>query len=318
MQGVGFRPFVYRLAREEQLGGFVRNDERGVVLEVDGRADAVESFLARLARRVAAARGRRADRLRPHSSRPVSATSSIVESVSSRRAPTRSSPPTPRPATTASPSCAIPADRRFRYPFINCTNCGPRFTIVRGVPYDRPATTMAGLRDVPCVSARVRRSRPTAASTRSRTRVRSAGRGRGSRGSDRLRTMPSAGPPAGSRRAPCWRSRGSAATTSPAAAADDRAVRRAACAQAARGPPVRADGARRRGGRGARRARRCSSGRCSPRAPVRSCSRRAYRARTSRARSPQVLPSSASCSRTRRSTISCSPTSPSSESTRSC
>ena len=50
VQGVGFRPFVYRLAREEQLGGFVRNDERGVVLEIDGRPDAVESFLARLAR----------------------------------------------------------------------------------------------------------------------------------------------------------------------------------------------------------------------------------------------------------------------------
>ena len=49
VQGVGFRPFVYRLAREEQLGGFVLNDERGVVLEVDGRPDAVESFLARLA-----------------------------------------------------------------------------------------------------------------------------------------------------------------------------------------------------------------------------------------------------------------------------
>ena len=50
----------------------------------------------------------------------------------------------PRPATTASPRCVDPADRRYRYPFINCTNCGPRFTIVRGVPYDRPATTMAG------------------------------------------------------------------------------------------------------------------------------------------------------------------------------
>ena len=58
--------------------------------------------------------------------------------------PTRSSRPTPRPATTASPSCAIRATGAHRYPFTNCTNCGPRFTIVRGVPYDRPATTMAG------------------------------------------------------------------------------------------------------------------------------------------------------------------------------
>ena len=56
----------------------------------------------------------------------------------------RSSRPTRRPATTASPSCAIPATAAIRYPFVNCTNCGPRFTIVRGVPYDRPATTMAG------------------------------------------------------------------------------------------------------------------------------------------------------------------------------
>ena len=69
-----------------------------------------------------------------------------------------------------------PGDRRFRYPFVNCTNCGPRFTIVRGVPYDRPATTMASFTMCASVPARVRRSRATAASTPSRTPARCAGR----------------------------------------------------------------------------------------------------------------------------------------------
>ncbi len=142
VQGVGFRPFVYRLAREERLGGFVRNDERGVVLEVDGRADAVESFLARLAVEappLAVVERIDCDRLVPTGEGDFQ----IVQSVSSGDADALVAPD----AATCDDclaELANPADRRFRYPFINCTNCGPRFTIVRGVPYDRPATTMAG------------------------------------------------------------------------------------------------------------------------------------------------------------------------------
>jgi hydrogenase maturation protein HypF len=141
VQGVGFRPFVYRLACEEQLGGFVLNDERGVVLEVDGRADAVESFLARLAREsppLAVVERVDCDRLASTGERDFR----IVESVSGGEADALVS----SDAATCD-DCLVelrdPGDRRFRYPFVNCTNCGPRFTIVRGVPYDRPATTMA-------------------------------------------------------------------------------------------------------------------------------------------------------------------------------
>jgi hydrogenase maturation protein HypF len=142
VQGVGFRPFVYRLAREEQLGGFVLNDERGVVLEVDGRPAAVESFLARLAREsppLAVVERVDCATLQSTGERDFR----IVESVSRGDADALVAPD----AATCEDCLAElrdPADRRFRYPFINCTNCGPRFTIVRGVPYDRPATTMSG------------------------------------------------------------------------------------------------------------------------------------------------------------------------------
>ena len=141
VQGVGFRPFVYRLAREEQLGGFVLNDERGVVLEVDGRPDAVESFLARLACEsppLAVVERVDCDRLPSTGERDFR----IVESVAGGDADALVS----HDEATCDDCLAElrdPGDRRFRYPFINCTNCGPRFTIVQGVPYDRPFTTMA-------------------------------------------------------------------------------------------------------------------------------------------------------------------------------
>ncbi|HEY1507837.1 MAG TPA: acylphosphatase, partial [Solirubrobacteraceae bacterium] len=142
VQGVGFRPFVHRLAGELELAGYVLNDARGVVLEVEGTAEAVASFLARV----------QAD------APPLAVVERVVVED---RAPAgdvgfeiRASPagePADVPVTPDSATCddclrelRDPADRRYRYPFINCTNCGPRFTIVRGVPYDRPLTTMAG------------------------------------------------------------------------------------------------------------------------------------------------------------------------------
>ncbi len=144
VQGVGFRPFVYRLAREEDLAGHVLNDERGVLLEVEGRAPAVERFLARLrsdAPPLAAVERVLCDPLEPSGQREFQ----IVASVA------RGDPDALiTPDTATCPDCLSelrdPGDRRYRYPFINCTNCGPRFTIVRGVPYDRPLTTMAGFR----------------------------------------------------------------------------------------------------------------------------------------------------------------------------
>ncbi len=141
VQGVGFRPFVYRLAHEEALAGYVLNDEHGVLLEVEGGPDAVERFLDRLTaeapalasvdsvvRDAVAARGERGFR--------------IGESAHAGLPDVLIAPDT-APCAQCLSELVDPADRRYRYPFLNCTNCGPRFTIVRGVPYDRPLTTMA-------------------------------------------------------------------------------------------------------------------------------------------------------------------------------
>ncbi|HSK95520.1 MAG TPA: carbamoyltransferase HypF, partial [Euzebyales bacterium] len=142
VQGVGFRPFVYGLATALRLGGFVGNDAHGVVLEAEGEPGAVEQFVARLPLEA-----------------PVLA---VIERVDAHAVPARGQhgftivasdasgvrtvPVSPDAATCADCLRELrdPADRRYRYPFINCTNCGPRYTIVRDVPYDRPATTMAG------------------------------------------------------------------------------------------------------------------------------------------------------------------------------
>jgi hydrogenase maturation protein HypF len=151
VQGVGFRPYVYRLACEEELGGFVLNDERGVVLEIDGRPDAVLSFLTRLPREsppLAVVEHVECDRIASTGEREFR----IVESVRQGSADALVAPDA---ATCADCLAELrdPVDRRYRYPFANCTNCGPRFTIVRGVPYDRPATTMAGFAMCPACQA---------------------------------------------------------------------------------------------------------------------------------------------------------------------
>ena len=141
VQGVGFRPFVYRVAREQGLGGWVLNDEHGVLLEVEGDPDAVARFFVRL--RSEAPPLASVDDLR---CQPVGA---IGEPRFTIRASERTGVPDAL-VVADSATCddclaelADPRDRRYRYPFINCTNCGPRFTIVRDVPYDRPLTTMA-------------------------------------------------------------------------------------------------------------------------------------------------------------------------------
>jgi hydrogenase maturation protein HypF len=141
VQGVGFRPAVYRLARSAGLGGFVRNDSEGVWIEVEGEVGAVCRFSESV--------GRRAPRL----ARIVSIDVSEVPVRGEREFRIVESTPGSRtlaevPADAATCDACLrelfdPLDRRHRYPFINCTDCGPRFTIVRGVPYDRARTTMA-------------------------------------------------------------------------------------------------------------------------------------------------------------------------------
>jgi hydrogenase maturation protein HypF len=142
VQGVGFRPFVYRLAVELGLSGYVGNDAAGVFISVEGPEGLVTEFEGRLF----------------GESPPLA----IIRSIEGRgEVPEREqgfriveSPGGGPSRTCISPDIAVcgdclgelhdPADRRYRYPFINCTNCGPRFTITRRVPYDRPNTTMAG------------------------------------------------------------------------------------------------------------------------------------------------------------------------------
>ncbi|MEA2179387.1 MAG: hydrogenase maturation protein HypF, partial [Solirubrobacteraceae bacterium] len=141
VQGVGFRPFVHRLAGDLGLAGFVRNDARGVEIEAEGDATSVAQLLAGLrtqAPPLAAVEAVRAVEMRPQGG----AGFAIAGSLGGAPAALVSADAAPCEQCLA--ELRDPDDRRFRYPFTNCTNCGPRFTIVRGVPYDRPLTTMAG------------------------------------------------------------------------------------------------------------------------------------------------------------------------------
>jgi hydrogenase maturation protein HypF len=142
VQGVGFRPYVYRLAGELGLGGSIHNDERGVVLEVEGPGEAVAAFFARLpteAPPLAAVERVLAEEEDPRGEREFE-----IAASASAGAPDALVSPDTATCDDCLAELRDPGDRRHRYPFINCTNCGPRFTIVRGVPYDRALTTMAG------------------------------------------------------------------------------------------------------------------------------------------------------------------------------
>jgi hydrogenase maturation protein HypF len=154
VQGVGFRPYVYRLAGELGVAGHVLNDSRGVVVEVEAPSETVERFLLRL----------------PLEAPPLANVERVVaeplEELGERGFSIRESPSGGEPRAAVTPdssTCAAclaelfdPADRRFRYPFTNCTNCGPRFSIVRDVPYDRPNTTMAAFQMCPACLAEYR------------------------------------------------------------------------------------------------------------------------------------------------------------------
>ena len=141
VQGVGFRPFVYGLAHREGLGGFVLNDGDGVVIEAEGDPAALDGFAELL--RDEAPELARVEKLTVQTLPPDGQAG--FEIVASRAAGSSALIP---PDIATCDECLRelfdPADRRYRYPFVNCTRCGPRFTIVRSVPYDRANTTMAG------------------------------------------------------------------------------------------------------------------------------------------------------------------------------
>ena len=141
VQGVGFRPHAHRLAGELGCSGWVLNDDLGVLLEVEGAAPAIGAFLARLS--VDAPPLATIERVLPLEIEPTGAVG--FEIRPSRERSQSGAPVSPDSATCEACLRELfdPADRRHRYPFINCTDCGPRFTIIRSVPYDRPRTTMA-------------------------------------------------------------------------------------------------------------------------------------------------------------------------------
>ena len=142
VQGVGFRPFVYALATRLGLGGLVGNDVDGVFAEVEGAPEAVQEFLLSLERDAPPLA--KIERVTARPLVPDGGTGFAI--AASEPGGARRALVSPDTATCADclAELADPADRRCGYPFINCTNCGPRFTIIRDVPYDRPLTTMAG------------------------------------------------------------------------------------------------------------------------------------------------------------------------------
>ena len=144
VQGVGFRPFVFRTAERHALGGWIRNDSDGVMLEVQGRPQALEEFIGEVrASAPALARVESVALLERRREERIAERFEIHLSEHGRgQARTLVAPD-----TCVCEGCLRelrdPTDRRHRYPYINCTDCGPRYSIVKGVPYDRAMTTMA-------------------------------------------------------------------------------------------------------------------------------------------------------------------------------
>lgn len=144
VQGVGFRPFVFRIANDLNLNGFVLNDTTGVIIEVEGEKESLDLFLKKL-----------------HTEKPPIAhiyyeeleylppsgyNGFRIKESSSEHPPEVFILPDIATCIDCERELLDPTDRRYRYPFINCTNCGPRFTIIKKLPYDRPNTTMSGFK----------------------------------------------------------------------------------------------------------------------------------------------------------------------------
>jgi hydrogenase maturation protein HypF len=141
VQGVGFRPYIYRLAQRHQLTGWVLNSSRGVQIRAQGSPSEVDAFLDAIPRELPpqAVIDRLAyDSVDPEESRTFTIKESLEEEGATRISPDISI------CEDCLRETMDPDDRRHLYPFTNCTNCGPRFSIIRDTPYDRPLTTMSG------------------------------------------------------------------------------------------------------------------------------------------------------------------------------
>ena len=140
VQGIGFRPFIYNLAKKHDLKGFILNTSSGVEIEVEGNLSNIEQFFKTI----------------ENNNLPLAHITSIeridLPAIKYKDFVIRESIASAERTTLISPDICVcedclvemrdPNDRRFRYPFINCTNCGPRYTIIEDVPYDRPKTSM--------------------------------------------------------------------------------------------------------------------------------------------------------------------------------
>ena len=156
VQGVGFRPFVYRLATELACRGWVCNSAQGVVVEVESDRGTLDAFAMRV------------EREKPPRASIQGLERACLDAVGYEgfeiRASSGGAKTTPMlPDIATCPDCLReirdPANRRYRYPFTNCTNCGPRFSIIKSLPYDRPNTTMAAF--TMCAACRAEYENPT-------------------------------------------------------------------------------------------------------------------------------------------------------------
>ena len=144
VQGVGFRPFVYRLATECGLSGFVSNQSTGVLVEVEGNPRSLEVFRQRI--RIETPPSARIFEFRVNESEPTGGTGFCIKSSLCSGTATTLISPDIAVCTECLSELFDESDRRYRYPFINCTNCGPRYTIVHAIPYDRSNTSMKHFR----------------------------------------------------------------------------------------------------------------------------------------------------------------------------
>src|SRR5580700_5560069 len=140
VQGVGFRPFVYRLARSNTLAGWVLNGEEGVEIYLEGAEPGLRAFVQDLKTQPPPAAS--IAEIEVHAAAPVGLNEFTIRESQRRERPTvRISPDLPV-CEACLKELFDPTDPRYLYPYINCTNCGPRYTVVLGLPYDRPNTTM--------------------------------------------------------------------------------------------------------------------------------------------------------------------------------
>lgn len=147
VQGVGFRPFIYRLASEHELKGWVLNSTEGVVIEVEGAWPNLQEFVANITLKAPPLAV--IEKVESSFLPPIGYESFIIQASQEQEGKFVLI----SPDICVCPDCLRelfdPNDRRYRYPFINCTNCGPRFTITKDIPYDRPKTTMTAFQMCP-------------------------------------------------------------------------------------------------------------------------------------------------------------------------